>query len=373
MFGSGMASIGSLWPGRIALFSLLAALLGVTSRPADAGSLIKVWDLDLGKWNSANAGRVPVEALSFSPDGKQIALIGADATGEPGQLVSPLLVVRIGAGIVGIKAFEVPAGVTTPDWSPSGEAIVINSLLVHLDTGVTCRLPNIVRFLSKDQMIGQTREAPPSRASQFSLLDTSCHAIREWKSPEEWYLTDVSIERHLLLMNRPLEENLLVDPDNGSVVRRWSMGTWPVWAGPGGKFANNGIALCNEISLDNAAKGRSFSCWATDTGDLIGYAPADYASSPFAVATKSSRIIFSEYRYKPGLVRDFDSHPYKGAAVWDYLTGEMLAYWQPETQSYFRLGTHQILHGPSQFAISPDGQYVAEGGNGELTVYRIQK
>ena len=85
-------------------------------------------------------------------------------------------------------------------------------------------------------------------------------------------------------------------------------------------------------------------------------------------------MVFSEYGYMPGLVRDWDSHPYKDAVVWDYATGAKLASWRPETQTWYELGLRppKKIVEPSKFAISPDGQFVAEGGNGKLTIYRIQ-
>jgi hypothetical protein len=133
--------------------------------------------------------------------------------------------------------------------------------------------------------------------------------------------------------------------------------------------------LCSDVSLKDAPKGKNVRCWKTDNGELIGYAPADHASSPLVVSRRSTRVVFSEYGYIRGLVRDWDSHPYKGAAVWDYATGETLASWRPETQMWSELGLRppKKIVEPSRVAISADGQFVAEGGNGRLTVYKIQR
>ena len=353
-------------------------LLCISLQGAAAGSLVKLWELDLGKWNKSAGGiadKVPVEALSFSPDGKWIALTSAEAKGEGRESTALLLVARVGAPEEGVKSFEVPWGGMVPDWSSSGDAIVVNSVLIQLETGASCGLPSIVRFISQDQIIGQRRAAPPSRATQFTIFGRNCRPGGEWKTPEEWYVTDVSVERQLLLVNKPLEENLLVDPDDGRVVRRWSRGAWPLWDGPGGQFADNGKALCGELSVDDAPKGKTMRCWNTDTGELIGNAPADYATGPFVTSRSSTRVVFSEVGLVRGLIPDWDMHPYKGAVVWDYATGERLASWRPRTQTWTELGLRppRKIAEPSKFAISADGQFVAEGGNGKLTVYKLEE
>jgi hypothetical protein len=354
------------------------ALVATSLQGAEAGGLVKLWELDLSMRNKFAAGiadKFPVEALSFSPDGKRVALTSAKAMGEGRESTALLLVARVGAPEKEVKSFEVPWGGMVPDWSPSGDAIVVNSLLIQVETGASCSLPNIVRFISQDQIIGQRRAAPPSRATQFTIFGKNCRPGGEWKTSEEWYVTDVSIERHLLLVNKPREENLLVDPHDGRVVRRWSVGTWPLWDGPGGQFADKGAVLCNELSVDDAPKGKTLRCWNTDTGELIGNAPADYATGPFVTSRSSTRVVFSEVGHVRGLVRDLDTHPYKGAVVWDYATGERLASWRPQAQTWTDLGLRppKRITEPSKFAISADGQFVAEGGNGKLTVYRVQR
>ena len=362
--------------GHIVFVALL--LIVTSSQCAAAASLIKLWELDLSRWNKnpgGNAEKFPVRTLSFSPDGNRIALTGTEIKNDNGQLSGRLLVAQIGARVEDVESFEAIRGSDFADWSPSGDAVVVNGLLVRLASRATCNVPDNSRFISEDELIGQSRG--PNRSSRFAIYDKNCRSSKTWETPEEWYITDVSIERHLLLMNKPLQENLLVDSEGGRVVRRWSMGKWPLWDGPGGNFADAGAALCGSVGDDfeDVPKGRDLRCWKTDTGELIGYAPADRAAAPVSVSRRSTRVVFSEYGYIRGVIRDRDSHPYKDAAVWDYGTGERLASLIPDTQTWYELGLHppKKIVEASKFAISPDGQYVAEGGNGKLTVYKIQR
>ena len=353
-------------------------LYSVSFQAAAAGSLVKLWELDLSKWNNSrgrrNADNFPVAALSFSPDEKRIALTGTEKKEEDGKLRGLLLIVGIGAPGVDAKSFEAAPMSTFLEWSPSGDAVVVNDLLVRLDAGMSCTVPNTSGFISEDQLIAYKRAGPTRSSTRVTVYDKNCRPGKEWETSQRWNILDISMDRRLLLMNKHLEENLLVTPDDGRVVRRWSVGAWPVWDGPGGKFADNGAALCNELSVDDAPKGKTLRCWNTDTGELIGNAPADYATGPFVTSRGSTRVVFSEAGHMRGLVPDWDTHPYKGAVVWDYATGERLASWRPQTQTWIELGLRppKKITEPSKFAISADGQFIAEGGNGKLTVYRVQ-
>jgi hypothetical protein len=59
----------------------------------------------------------------------------------------------------------------------------------------------------------------------------------------------------------------------------------------------------------------------------------------------------------------------KRRLILDFGTGRVLADWKPKWQSYTIFG-HQQKE-PYRFAISPDGNLVAEGGQGSLTLYRV--
>jgi WD40 repeat protein len=358
---------------------IVAALVlpGLSLQITAGDGLVKVWDLDLSRWNRTtvpNADRFPVNALSFSPDGNRIALTGTELKKDDGKIASLLLVARVGASGEDVKSFEAVQGGDFVEWSPSGDAIVVNGLIIRLASGATCGSPDTSRFISEDNLIAIKPIGPSFTSYRLTIYDKSCSPGKTW-DPGRWNIVDVSIERHLLLVNKHFEENLLVDPDDGHIVRRWSEGAWPVWDGPSGQFADNGKALCNELSVDDAPRGETLRCWITDTGKLIGNAPADYATGPFVTSRGSTRVVFSEVGHVKGLIRDWDTHAYKGAVVWDYSTGEKLAAWHPETQSWNELRSRppKKMVEPSRFAISQDGRFVAEGGNGKLTVYRIER
>ena len=72
----------------------------------------------------------------------------------------------------------------------------------------------------------------------------------------------------------------------------------------------------------------------------------------------------------------------KKRVVWDFGTGQELASWHPKSQALYlgepkavSVGRHAGPYwetGPYRAAISPDGRYVAEGGAGTLSLYKIE-
>ena len=86
-----------------------------------------------------------------------------------------------------------------------------------------------------------------------------------------------------------------------------------------------------------------------------------------ATAVHSSRIVASDYQRVMYPPFSFEyGKLLKRRVVWDFRGSRELASWRPELQSY--MGEEE----PFKFAISPNGQYVAEGGNGIIRLFKIE-
>ncbi len=159
-------------------------------------------------------------------------------------------------------------------------------------------------------------------------------------------------------------EFLIVDPVARTIIRRW-----PPGSGIGGQFAEGGKALCEVGEVEDTPRA-PLTCWDVDSGNRIGAAPHINGGLPMATAAYSSRIVASDYQR----IRDpMSAYEYgqllKRRVVWDFRNSEELVSWRPDLQSYI---SPQNVRDPFKFAISPDGQYIAEGGNGIVRLFKIE-
>ena len=141
----------------------------------------------------------------------------------------------------------------------------------------------------------------------------------------------------------------------------------------GAAFADSGKAICGGSEAET--KKLPVSCWDVDTGREIADAPNVRGGSPLAAAAHASRIAVSDYsRVRESLFSYEFGEKLKRMVVWDFRSGEEIASWHPGHQSYNDLGPVPPKHSKElcPFAISPDGQYIAEGCNGVVRLYRIQ-
>jgi hypothetical protein len=94
--------------------------------------------------------------------------------------------------------------------------------------------------------------------------------------------------------------------------------------------------------------------------------------APLAAAAGGTRITISDYQALWNfLFREYDATVRRGV-LWDFRAGSAIADWRPEMQSYQLPGPTRAVTEPFAFAISPDGRYVAEGGDGILRRYKVE-
>ena len=357
---------------------VLAAFLG-QSHIAHSGGLRQVWEVDLRKVVHADNGlpEFPVFALRFSPDGRKLAVI-ADIYATPGGRKSRLLVVDVDHPSGRMPQFEIEFGVMENEpgwlalnfgWTPSGDIIYAAGKVIHLENEATCELPDQSVFIN-DNLALKARAVPSSGlllSTHVTFYSRNCKEQSSWDVPEVWLVKDVSTDRNLLSVARDISpgkvERLIVDPLARKVLQRWPENL--AW-----EFADGGKAICgggNALGpLPRAV------CRNVDTGEVIR-AMQTNGTEPIATAAHGTRLVVSDYRRRKP-VFDYEYRTvFKGRVVWDLGSGKVLASWLPESETYPYVSSHgkQITE-PFRFAMSPDGQYVAEGGGGKLTIYRIE-
>jgi hypothetical protein len=214
-------------------------------------------------------------------------------------------------------------------------------------------------------------------ASHFTLFDSECKPQGKWDVPEKWAIIDISPGRGLLSISRILPEfpnkteALIVDPLSRRVVSRWSGSE-----GPGGQFADSGRSICHGSDVEVAERA-PVTCWDVDSGRKIDEAPTINGGDPISPALHARRIIASDYgRRKVPFSSDY-VEIFRRRVLWDFRTGKELVSWRPRFQSWeFQLyldPSKPLKHvsEPFKFAISPDGEYVAEGGSGGIQMYKV--
>lgn len=368
-------------PRRLTSTVLLVLAILVCQPQANAGKLRKVWEVDLKKAASVKDGmpEVPVFALRFSPDGRKLAVI-ADVYQTGKERRSRLLVVDVDHPSATVRQFEIPFGVIEGEggrglqlnfgWSPSGGVVYVAGKVIQLVSGVTCELPHERGvFIGDDLAISIWSVSPLVYSSTVTFFNQNCEVRDSWDVPEGWRILDVSLDRGLLSILRGVDmehvESLIVDPLARKVLQRWpeKVGHW--------EFADGGKTVCQggSVQRDNLPS----RCRNVDTGKDIGAPLKTNWLEPNAISARATRAVVSDYRRWKIEITDGVHSTFKGRVVWDFGTGQELASWHPESQAYTNVfKPMQRTTEPFRFAMSQDGQYIAEGGNGIIRLYKIE-
>lgn len=365
---------------------MILTALGGLSPSAHAGALRKAWEVDLRKsvHRSEGSPDFPVFALRYSPDGRKVAVI-ADVYETHGGRMSRLLVIDTDHPSGKVAQFEIQFGILEDEngrgvalnfgWAPSGQIIYAVGKVIHLADATTCKLPNQSVFISDHLAISTQSYRPPlySSSTKVTFFDQNCAMRDEWEVPEGWVISDVSADRRLLSVLREertnVLESLIVDPLARRVLQRWPIrGTWdPAW-----EFADSGKAVCTGANVLQSDRAPAI-CRNVDTGKEISETHDSNGAEPIATAARASRLVVSDYRRKKIPFEYEYGATFKGRVAWDFGTGQQLASWYPDSETYTNVfkPTKQVTE-PFRFAMSPDGQYVAEGGNGIVRLYKIE-
>jgi hypothetical protein len=354
---------------------LLASLILVPS--VSSGSLRKVWETDLRKTLQADGETLapPVLAMRFSPDGKKIAVIGG-IFGLGEERKSRLVVLDVGRPDAKVQRFVVNSvddqiGPSHFGWLPSGDVVYAAGTVIHLVDASTCQVPEDTVFVTNALAISREGfgKGPPSAPTVIAFHDSNCKSQGVWEVAENWTIGDVSLDRAILSVGRSTGwmkwDSLIVDPVARRVLRQ----------GPAdelGKFADSGKAICSGGDIEKADRVPA-TCWDVDTGRKLGDTPRSNGES-LVTAARAKRAVVADYRrWKPLWDYEYRS-VFKGLVVWDFGEGQELVRWRPgsQTYNYPSLKAAKPETDLFRFAMSPDGQYVAEGGSGVVRLYRIE-
>ncbi len=383
---------------RIGTCLKLVLLLVLACSGARAGGLRKIWELRLAREIKEGAGQPAVEdhivsAVSFSPRGAELAVV-VDMHRTERYFTSHLLLISIESPRRVLRQLELEHGLMPEDyrsifWSQDGRFISVGSRVIQLGNGTQCdasQFKGSVEGLIDsravvDSRTMRTNEPWEKPVTSLGFVEPDCRWVDLWDlTGERWAVDDLdpatglaAIER-LGWVGQGTVEFLVIHLVDRNVKQRWPA---DVIGGRGerAQLADNGKAMCAGSGVDSR-KHEPARCWDVQTGKEIGEVPSVNGGWPIVAAANAPRIIATDWRYQPYIIMDGYTQILRKRVVWDFRAGKVLASWRPGKQRYTvplpKFPKDDWRQSPFAFDLSPNGRYVAEGGNGVLRLYEIE-
>jgi len=348
---------------------------------ARADHLQEVWQLDLRKVlkqvGAVQSPDLPVFLLRFSPNGRQIAGV-VDEHGSEGAPTGHLLVIQVGDPKVDMKVFDAryPSLYRADSdfgWSPSGTKLFDMGNVIHISDGKNCitgeREGRTAAFITDDSLISAFagwEGQPPTPLTSFTMFDAGCAPAKKWKVGYTRYLWDASATTGRLLLAEGNVDFLFHLVDAQTLQEIFSR------SGQSAVLAEDGKSFCLLENRTDKWLGE-IHCWEADTGkELRGRSPQN--ARPIRGATGASRILIEQYRRIPWFIAFQEGDVYQPSqnVVWDFRRGSEIVSWNVKSQSHSppwqSRGKRKM---PFSLDISPDGNYIVEGGSGVIRLYKI--
>jgi hypothetical protein len=378
------------------LFGLLA-FLGVIC--LDARSLpdrrTQVWAVETASLLKEPPGwtgnaRHEMRDLAFSPDGKQLALtITHDwvATDRHMHANTHLIVINVDSPEANARQFGLSETCGRGlSWNEAQNTLLVCGTLLRLADGGACdasvrSVPPPLREFSSFGLYWLDAEHV-IRSNTGEILDMNCEKVASWPLESGWFVAAVAPSRDWLVMERR-DETGPAPSCQYSILGRSSRRVLAEWPTPKLPCSTMLPVVASAVVCLGIGFGRSteagLHCWEVDGRKEIPipkqwstyevFHPA--ASSPRVVAEKwqSDRDPWWTYLLGP-LIGDYPgSMPFpRERAVLDLRAGERISAWKPHIQDS---RSPLIANHPYRCALSLDGRFVAEAGDGVVDLYRL--
>jgi hypothetical protein len=365
---------------RVSFLVVLASLLALGSTP-----LHPVWEVRLADklaepagWTAARGH--PVLALVFSPDGSKLAATMDDHYAA-GGFKTNLLVLDAQNPQGLFRQFDIETCGNFLAWAPEGNALLVCGTVARLDDGSSCdlfRSPlerafgnglNFIYWLATDRLIRSDR----------STADLSCRPLGTWETQGKWavagtlpakgwILLGQSVQRTIRVKTLPYNYYAIGDRDSHALTSGIFLADT---YGDGSPIMTPGAeAVCITVSHPGQSKW-TLGCRSLPKGSAIPI-PKDLAEYVITQASNNSSVVVAErFGYHAwSLFREVPD--YLNLLVVDVRSGHRLASLKPRMQPGNGATLSNIQNWYFQYALSPGGRFLAEGGNGDLRLFQLQ-
>jgi hypothetical protein len=264
-------------------------------------------------------------------------------------------------------------------WNQRGDTLLVCGTLLRLADGKTCAATAFPQ---------QTRAWTPLAAfwidsdhvvqNNGAIVDLECKSTGAWDPEPGWRIGSTEVSKGWVLLEQIGDPNgfcqfTIADSESRRTLWPTPKVPWPCGLAV---LATGAQAMCaNVLDKDRYADKRKLHCWKASGEMAIPKKLRDYQLSQ--AATSSTRVLAERW----GL----DHYPWwvllltwwvpedppevlKERVVFDVESGARICAWKPATQESLSPYRHVGYYAA---AISADGEYVAESGDGNLILYRI--
>ena len=362
---------------------ILAGILAVLGPIAFAGSsLQQLWEIRLSEKLSEPAGWTaarghPIIALTFSPDGRQLAAT-MDAHFQDRVHKTHLAIIDVQSPQEAFRQFDLEACGKYLAWSPGGDALLVCGRILRLADGSSCdlldtplqeaarELGNVAFWFTNDRVIRANR----------TITDLSCQSGDTWPMEGNWFVAGMAPAKGWMLVRRPvsrtvngrtlsLNDYAIADRDSHTVTSGMLLGA--ALRDFNSIMAQGAAMFCSQLTPAGGYKS-VLHCWNLPEGQAIplpselnsyGITQAS-RSSPRAVAERMGNHAFTLGEATPELL---------GLMVVDLRSGKTIVSLKPRLQqTVYSISWDRSF----QYALSPNGDLLAEGGDGSLRLYRVR-
>jgi hypothetical protein len=317
-------------------------------------------------------GRHDTLGLAFSQDGKRLAVTLSHlfhVSGSRGPDNTHVLIFDVQKPAENFKQFDL-AGTCGVDvsWNSNGSALLVCGKLLRLTDGAVCVAGSFPPGLEGLARFGGNRavwfDSEHTILPSGAILDLNCKEVNTFAIPAGWYIASLGFDKNWIVISKT--HNSLCD---ATILDRAASRPLPGWPRPDWQcgtnlmFAEGAEALCN--SVDPVDK-QELRCWSVDGAKEISVPKKFEHYRLDQTATSSPRVIADRWGWDFFAIES-PAYP-KQRVVFDLRSGKEIASWKPRMQQSSSAWNEDR---PYHCALSENGEYVAESGDGLLEVYRL--